>query len=116
MKDKTMAAAVLVVSLLCAAADGRTKVACVGDSITYGHGLADRARESYPAQLQRLLDERSPGEYEVRNFGNSGRGIYLDSMRGSERRGFRHMPEHRAALEWKPDVVVCNLGINDNGE
>lgn len=116
MKNKTMFASVLVVSLLCAAAFGRTKVACVGDSITYGHGLADRARESYPAQLQRLLDERCPGEYEVRNFGNSGRGIYLDSMRGDERRGFRHMPEHRAALEWKPDVVVCNLGINDCGE
>ena len=116
MKNKTMAAAVLVVSLLCAAAFGKTKVACVGDSITYGLGLADRAHESYPAQLQRMLDETAPGEYEVRSFGNSGRGIYLDSMRGSEKRGFRYMPEHRAALEWKPDVVVCNLGINDNGE
>ncbi|MBR4614903.1 MAG: hypothetical protein IKO55_04800, partial [Kiritimatiellae bacterium] len=50
------------------------------------------------------------------NFGNSGRGIYLDSMRGSEKRGFRYMPEHKAALEWKPDIVICNLGINDNGE
>ena len=63
-----------------------------------------------------MLDERFPGQYEVRNFGNSGRGIYLDSMRGSEKRGFRYMPEHKAALEWKPDYVICNLGINDNGE
>ena len=116
MKNKTMATAVLVASMLCAAAFGKTKVACVGDSITYGLGLADRAHESYPAQLQRMLEEFEPGKYEVRNFGNSGRGIYLDSMRGSEKRGFRYMPEHKAALEWKPDVVVCNLGINDNGE
>ena len=34
-----------------------TKVACIGDSITYGYGLADRERESYPAQLQKMLDE-----------------------------------------------------------
>ncbi len=88
------------------------KVACIGDSITYGTGLADRAREGYPAQLQRLLGP----DYEVRNFGNPGRGIYLHSWRGKERRGYRHMPEHRAALEWQPDIVICNLGINDNGE
>ena len=93
-----------------------TKVACIGDSITYGLGLADRAKESYPAQLQKMLEEFEPGKYEVRNFGNSGRGIYLDSMRGSEKRGFRHMKEHQAALDWKPDVVICNLGINDCGE
>ncbi|MCR5840264.1 MAG: hypothetical protein K6G94_11590, partial [Kiritimatiellae bacterium] len=103
----------LIASLVLAAA---TKVACIGDSITYGFGLADRANESYPAQLQKMLEEFDPGKYEVRNFGNSGRGIYLDSMRGSEKRGFRYMPEHKAALAWKPDIVICNLGINDNGE
>ena len=102
-------------ALSCLGAE-RVKVACIGDSITYGYGLADRANESYPAQLQKLLDEKSPEKYEVRNFGNSGRGIYLDSMRGNEKRGFRYMPEHKAALDWKPDIVICNLGINDNGE
>ena len=101
---------------MCAFAHGATRVACVGDSITYGLGLQNRDAESYPVQLQKLLDGKFPGGYEVRNFGNSGRGIYLDSMRGSEKRGFRYMPEHKAALEWKPDVVICNLGINDNGE
>ena len=80
-------------------AQARTKVACVGDSITFGLGLADRALEAYPARLQALLDERFPGRYEVRNFGSSGRGIYLDSMRGREKRGFRWMKEHKAAVE-----------------
>ena len=108
----TLLAAVALVSL----AGERIKVACIGDSITYGFGLADRASESYPAQLQQMLDEKSPGRYEVRNFGSSGRGIYLDSMRGAEKRGFRWMPEHRAAVAWRPDVVICNLGINDCGE
>ena len=109
-----MIAAVMLA--LCAAAGGKTKVACIGDSITYGLGLANRETEAYPAQLQKLLDEKFPGKYEVRNFGNSGRGIYLDSMRGSEKRGYKYMKEHKAALEWKPDIVICNLGINDNGE
>lgn len=94
----------------------KIKVACIGDSITYGYGIADRANDSYPAQLQKLLDAKEPGKYEVRNFGNSGRGIYLDSMRGREKRGFRWMKEHKAALEWKPDIVISNLGINDCGE
>ncbi len=108
--------ALFVAAVLAAGASAKTKVACIGDSITFGLGLADRATTCYPAQLQKLLDEKFPGEYEVRNFGNSGRGIYLDSMRGREKRGFRWMKEHRDALAWKPDVVVCNLGINDNGE
>lgn len=98
------------------AAGAKTKVACIGDSITYGYGLANRAADSYPARLQSLLDAKAPGQYEVRNFGNSGRGIYLDSMRGKEKRGYRWMKEHRAALDFQPDVVICNLGINDNGE
>ena len=115
MKHFASAALVLFAALAAHSSDA-VKVACIGDSITYGLGLADRAKESYPAQLQKLLDEFEPGKYEVRNFGNSGRGIYLDSMRGSEKRGFRYMPEHKAALEWKPDIVVCNLGINDCGE
>ena len=100
---KCIAIAVFAAFSVCAAE--KTKVACIGDSITYGLGLADRANESYPSQLQKLLDTKEPGKYEVRNFGNSGRGIYLDSMRGNEKRGFRYMPEHKAALEWKPDIV-----------
>ncbi len=88
------------------------KVACIGDSITYGYTIPNREKNCYPTQLQALLGDG----YEVRNFGNSGRGIYLHSWRGKERRGYRYMKEHQAALAWQPDIVICNLGINDNGE
>ena len=44
------------------------KVACIGNSVTYGYGHANAAATSYPSQLQQLLGE----EYEVRNFGHSG--------------------------------------------
>ena len=46
------------------------RVACVGNSITYGTGIQDRARDSYPAQLQRML---GPGY--VR------RGLYINVSR-----------------------------------
>jgi lysophospholipase L1-like esterase len=45
------------------------KVACVGNSITFGAGLADRTKDSYPAVLGRILGNG----YEVGNFGVSGR-------------------------------------------
>ena len=109
---KTFLAMVVSVLLGAALSAAPVKVACIGDSITYGYGIGNRAEDAYPAQLQKLLGEN----YEVRNFGNSGRGIYLHSWRGKERRGYRYMKEHQAALAWQPDIVICNLGINDNGE
>src|SRR4051812_40315304 len=48
--------------------DRKVRVACVGDSITFGSGIPDREHNAYPAQLANLLGDR----YEVRNFGVSG--------------------------------------------
>ena len=45
------------------------KVACVGNSITYGAGISNRDRDSYPAVLGQMLGEG----YEVRNYGFSAR-------------------------------------------
>ena len=107
---------VLALGALAVGAAEKVRVACIGDSITFGYGIANRAVDSYPAQLQKLLDAKEPGAYEVRNFGNSGRGIYLDSMRGNEKRGYKWMKEHQDALAFNPDIVICDLGINDCGE
>ena len=35
----------------------RVKVACVGNSITYGIGVSDPDKESYPARLQQMLGD-----------------------------------------------------------
>ena len=48
--------------------DGVIRVACVGDSITFGSGIKNRDQNSYPAQLGAMLGEK----YEVRNFGVGG--------------------------------------------
>jgi lysophospholipase L1-like esterase len=86
-------------------ADGPTRVACVGDSITYGFGLKDRDHNSYPACLGRLL---GPG-YDVRNFGHSGATLLKKGDLPYDRQ-----PEHTAAVAFKPDVVVIMLGTNDS--
>lgn len=46
----------------------KIKVACVGDSITFGAGISDRANNSYPSLLQNTLGD----DYQVDNFGFNG--------------------------------------------
>ncbi|WP_425398757.1 exo-alpha-sialidase [Aeoliella sp.] len=83
----------------------RIRVACIGDSITYGSGIENRHRDSYPSQLQRILGSG----YEVRNFGRPGADV-LSINNGP----YSRAAEHLAALEFEPSIVVCNLGINDH--
>ena len=81
------------------------KVACVGDSITAGWGLNDPWKDSYPAVLERMLGEG----YEVKNFGSSGRTLL-------KRGDFPYWNEKifQDAREYRPDVVVIQLGTNDS--
>lgn len=80
------------------------KIACVGDSITWGFTILKRHRDSYPAVLQQLLGSG----YKVRNFGvnNACANFGGDLPYG------RLRPFHRA-LRFKPDIVVVMLGTND---
>ena len=92
--------------LLCVAvsAQKRVKVACVGNSITYGVGVANRETESYPARLQQMLGDK----YEVGNFGKSGATLLNDGHRP-----YTKQEEFKKALAFAGDVVVIHLGIND---
>ena len=49
-------------------AESITRIACVGDSITYGAAIRDRVKNCYPMVLGGLLG----GKYSVRNFGVNG--------------------------------------------
>ena len=64
---KCLLALVLCWSSTAVAAD-KIKVACIGDSITFGVGAKPRNTMSYPAQLQKILGDK----YEVMNCGKSG--------------------------------------------
>ncbi|HEX5553218.1 MAG TPA: GDSL-type esterase/lipase family protein [Chitinophagaceae bacterium] len=83
---------------------GKIKVACVGNSITFGYGIKNRDSLSYPADLQRMMGNK----YDVRNFGVSGRTLL--------KKGDHPYWKEKAfqqVQQWKPDVVVILLGTND---
>ena len=70
MKQKIVLCVVTVLFFLTNifAQPSKIKVACIGNSVTYGYGLKNPITESYPVQLQKMLGEK----YEVKNFGHSG--------------------------------------------
>lgn len=80
------------------------KVACVGNSITYGFLVENRDSLNYPAQLQRLLGDG----YEVGNFGKSGATLLRKGHRP-----YNEQDEYKAAIAFVPDIVVMHLGVND---
>lgn len=83
----------------------RVKVACVGNSITFGTGTPDPETCSYPAQLRNLMDTTV---YDIRKFGRPGATV-LDKGHNP----FVKSPEHAAMLEFAPDIAVIHIGIND---
>ena len=80
------------------------KVACVGNSITYGYGIENREQNSYPSVLQRLLGKG----YKVENFGHSGA-----TLLSKGHRPYIQQEEYQKALAFAADIVVIHLGIND---
>ncbi|PKA97705.1 lysophospholipase L1-like esterase [Flavobacteriaceae bacterium MAR_2009_75] len=81
------------------------KVACVGNSITYGARLHNRLKNAYPAQLQNLLGS----DYSVQNFGVSGTTLL---KKGDY--PYWETDEYKKALDFEPDVVFIKLGTNDS--
>ena len=101
---KRLLLAFLVALPLFATAQEKIKVACIGNSVTYGMTHKNPAETSYPIQLQQMLGE----EYEVRNFGHSGA-----TLLSKGHRPYINLPEYTAALEFAPDIAVIHLGLND---
>ena len=81
------------------------KIACVGNSITYGSGIKNQFQNSYPGLLSQLLGEG----YDVRNFGISAR-VLLN--KGDH--PYMHEQKFRDLLAFQPDIVTIKLGTNDS--
>ncbi|MCU4157845.1 hypothetical protein J1N10_17860 [Carboxylicivirga sp. A043] len=82
----------------------KTKVACVGNSVTFGYHIEQRETNSYPAQLQALLGE----DYEVGNFGKSGATLLRKGHRP-----YMEQEEFQDAVAFQPDILIVSLGLND---
>jgi len=82
----------------------KIKVACIGNSITYGYGLSSPSTQSYPSRLQILLGN----DYEVSNFGVSARTLLKKGDRP-----YWNETQYTQALNLNPDIVVIMLGTND---
>ena len=81
------------------------RIACVGDSITYGTFVEDRPQKCYPAVLKQLLGDG----FSVGNFGVPGGTM---SSRGDipyiKYQAFPQLPKYL------PQIVVLMLGTNDS--
>lgn len=80
------------------------RVACIGDSITAGTGLLNPMRDSYPAQLSRLLGKG----WKVENFGYKGATLLKQGSRP-----YWHTSAYARSLQYTPDIVIIMLGTND---
>ena len=87
------------------AAPNTCKIACVGDSITYGTLVRNRRANCYPTQLGKLLGKK----FSVRNFGANGRAMQKDA-------DLPYWQHEYFALssDFEPDVVLIMLGTNDS--
>ena len=80
------------------------RVACVGDSITFGAAIKNREKQCYPVQLGALLGEG----YEVSNFGISARTLLKKGDKP-----YWNEKIYQDALDLHPNYVIIKLGTND---
>ena len=80
------------------------RVACIGDSITWGFTLLNPWKQSYPA----LLREKLGTDYEVRNYGYNDAAARFDADTP-----YVNKRVYRDSLAWNPDIVLLMLGTND---
>lgn len=107
MNNTTLRRALLALlvagSALTAMAD-KIKVACVGNSVTFGYGLSDREHDAYPVRLQQMLGD----QYEVGNFGKSGATLLRQGHRP-----YNEQDEYKAAIAFGAEMAIIHLGLND---
>ena len=81
------------------------KVACIGNSITDGHGIDVATQFGYPALLQQMLGDN----YWVKNFGVSAR-----TMLNKGDNPYMNEMAWKDAVAFNPDIVIIKLGTNDS--
>jgi len=86
-------------------AQKEVRIACIGNSITYGYLIHDREHNSYPAQLQAMLGRG----YEVLNYGSSGK-----TALHAGGNPYIATQQYRDALNSNANIIFIKLGTNDS--
>lgn len=90
--------------LLGSCSDKILRIACVGDSITEGAGLAVQSKTSYPVMLDSILGTK----YAVLNSGRSATTL--------QKKGdfpYWICKEFSNTFVYKPNIIIIKLGTND---
>ena len=103
-KQRISLAAIILLLIASFSAYAQIKVACIGNSITYGYGLSSPSTQSYPTKLQALLGNG----YAVGNYGVSAR-----TMLKNGDRPYWNESAYTNAKASNPDIVIIMLGTND---
>jgi alpha-L-fucosidase 2 len=104
MKKKLIPLFILSIFLLSSCSDNITRIACVGDSITEGYGLAIQSKSSYPVMLDSILGSN----YLVLNSGRSATTL--------QKKGdfpYWICKEFSNVFAFKPNIIIIKLGTND---
>ena len=76
------------------------KVACVGDSVTYGYGISNWPKNNNPFILESFLGD----EYTVNNYGFCGSCVQSDGNKP-----YSSKSPYKKSLEFEPDIVIFML-------
>lgn len=80
------------------------RIACIGNSITYGAFIPNREKNSYPAQLSSLLGS----DYDVKNFGVGG-----STLLSKGDKPYIYSDSYQQVLKFRPNIILIKLGTND---
>ncbi len=84
----------------------KARIACIGNSITFGARLTHPETASYPAVLSALLTEKGYLNYEIKNFGIGG----ATMLRFGSPNLWRILDSLKS---FPPDIVVIKAGTNE---
>ncbi len=105
MKKITKLFLPLAFLLLALSSKAQIKVACIGNSITFGAGIEGKDSLAWPPQMAKILGNG----WDVKNFGHSGATLIRNGDLP-----YWNLPEFQSALDFEPDVVIILLGTNDS--
>ena len=82
-----------------------TKIACIGNSITFGYGLSNQSAQSYPGKLQTLLGKT--------NFTVQNDGVNSTTMTKKGDVPYWKNGLLSQVFAFQPNIITIKLGTND---